>query len=873
MADISSHLRATAHGGDAYRGDITQHRLATAVHNAWHGDSLDRRTALADCPPPGAIALRSRYRHVIDSVSTGAVLAPVSLEDWNRALIAETEIDNAVHTGDYAHAALLCGELAGDSGDEVTLTNALIGSGDVHRALGQAEEAVDQYEAALGHSDSCAYRFGRLRALVGLGHLTLTHHSAVRATELFEEAHTLAEQIGDPLYAANAVSGLGESAERRRELNQAAETHERAYALYVEVASVTGQAHAAQRVGVLHHRAGRLQAAGTWLVVAARAFERFDDPVGTVNVLESMGDLLLDVDDTDEAEARYREAHALAVAHRLGPATAHAEQNLGRVAQARGDWVEAVARFEQAERAYRAQGDLLGVCNALTRLADSQERMSDSDGQAAALRGRLSAVFAIEEHRAAHSRADAQQEYRERFGKVYASALRAAVQAGSPESFVVVADGLAGRRLAGLATQDVPSTVADRLTLLQHLLVSSDQRWLAQRRPPGSGGLRFPAGMARQERLTRLLGSTAIRGAVREPAREAVEDLLAAVYLPPVNEGAALLAGLPAACHTLQLVVDPEDPLLLYRMWRDDGGEVVLDSTELSSESAELLAILRTDGADHSALRPSDLAPLSSLFPDGLRRAVVEGSVRQLLLVPATELWLVPWGAVPVAADRLLSQSCAYIVCPSLVLQRELRRRGPSRPVDRPTQLWRSPLMESLELARLRGDERWTFTVPETGGAIKAALAAAAHTAVVLCHGRPADGPGHYLELDPDTWLLPADILNGTPPQRLYLFTCWGGGVPGRTTTEPVTIATLALVRNSVEVLATVGEYGDTADGDQFAQWVLELLGTTDVSAAQAVHEASKRILEFPGAWDWPVRDWAVLVPMGTFHSPRQLSV
>ncbi|WP_019057051.1 tetratricopeptide repeat protein [Streptomyces prunicolor] len=583
MADISSHLRATAHGGDAYRGDITQHRLATAVHDAWHGDSLEGRTALADCPPPGAIALRSRYRHVIDSVSTGAVLAPVSLEDWNRALIAETEIDNAVHTGDYAHAALLCGELAGDSGDEVTLTNALIGSGDVHRALGQAEEAVDHYETALGHSDSCAYRFGRLRALVGLGHLTLTHHSAVRATELFEEALTLAEQIGDPLYAANAVSGLGESAERRRELNQAAETHERAYTRYVEVASVTGQAHAAQRVGVLHHRAGRLQAAGTWLVVAARAFERFDDPVGTVNVLESMGDLLLDVDDTDEAEARYREAHALAVAHRLGPATAHAEQNLGRVAQARGDWVEAVARFEQAERAYRAQGDLLGVCNALTRLADSRERMPDRDGQAAALRDRLSAVFAIEEHRAAHSRADAQQEYRERFGKVYASALRAAVQAGSPESFVVVADGLAGRRLAGLATQDVPSTVADRLTLLQHLLVSSDQRWLAQRRPPGSGGLRFPAGMARQERLNLLLGSTAIGGTFREPAREAVEDLLAAVYLPPVNEGAALLASLPAACHTLQLVVDPQDPLLLYRMWRDDRGEVLLDSTALES--------------------------------------------------------------------------------------------------------------------------------------------------------------------------------------------------------------------------------------------------------------------------------------------------
>ncbi|MEU6057241.1 tetratricopeptide repeat protein [Streptomyces sp. NPDC047097] len=869
MADTSDFPRPSAHGGDAYRGDITEHRLAKAVRDAWHSDSPDRRTALAGSPPPGAIALRCRYRHVADSVRTGAVLAPVALESWNRSLIAETEIDNAVHTGDFARAARMCEDLARQCDDEVTLVNALIGSGDVLRALGRAEEATGRYESALRHSGSCLYRFGRLRALVGMGHLALAHHSAVRATELFEEALGLAEQLEDPLYAANAVSGLGESAERGGALNRAVEMYERAHALYVEVAGVTGQAHAAQRVGVLHHRAGRPQAAGTWLVLAARAFERFDDPVGTVNVLESIGDLLLDVGDVDEAEARYQEAHALAVDHRLASAMAHAAQNFGRVAQARGDRAGAIAHFEQAGRSYRAQGDLLGLCNALTRLADSRDRLPDGAGRAAAVRDRVSAVFAIEEYRAAHHRADAQQEYRRRFSRVYASALRAAVRAGAPESFVVVADGLAGRRLAGLATRGVPPAMSDRLTLLQHLLVSSDQRWLAQSRPPGTGGMRFPAETPRQERLIRLLGSTAIGGAVREPARDAVEDLLAAVYLPPAHEGAALLASLPSGCHTLQLVIDPEEPLLLHRMWRDDRGGVLLDSTELSRETAELLAVVRTDSDEHSALRPRDLVPLSSLLPDQLRRAIAEGSVRRLLLVPASELWLVPWGAVPVAADRLLSQDCAYMVCPSLALQRELARRGPCRPVDRPTHLWRSPLMRNLELTGLRGDGRWTFAVPESGQEAKAALGAAAHTAVVLCHGRPADGPGHYLELDTDAWLLPADILSGTPPQRLYLFACWGTGVPGLTTTEPVTIATLALVRASVEVLATVGEYGDTPDGDQFAQWVLELLSESGVPAGQAVHEASRRILDLPGAWDWPVRDWAVLVPLGTFHSPR----
>ncbi|WP_149826619.1 hypothetical protein [Streptomyces tailanensis] len=66
--------------------------------------------------------------------------------------------------------------------------------------------------------------------------------------------------------------------------------------------------------------------------------------------------------------------------------------------------------------------------------------------------------------------------------------------------------------------------------------------------------------------------------------------------------------------------------------------------------------------------------------------------------------------------------------------------------------------------------------------------------------------------------------------------------------TEPVTVATLALVRGSVEVLATVGEYGDSGDGDAFARWVLEQRRTTDISASRAVHVASKRILDLPGS-------------------------
>ncbi|MFZ4276301.1 tetratricopeptide repeat protein [Streptomyces arboris] len=299
----------------------------------------------------------------------------MTAELWNQALTAETEIDNAVHTGRFAHATALCRELIDGPYDELTVTNALIGAGDVHRARGEVEEAIAQYDLALRRADACGYRFGRLRALAGLGHVALNQHSVERAREVYGEARELARSIGDPLYEANALFGSAECAERSRDVTGAIEIHQQAHALYVDVASVTGRAHAAQRIGVLYHRAGRLPIARTWLVVAAKAFGQFDDPVGTVNVLESMGDLLLHVDETDEAEARYRDARTIAQAHGLASAEAHAVQNFGRVARARRDWSAAVVLFEKAAAAYRETGDLLGVCNALEKLAECRERL------------------------------------------------------------------------------------------------------------------------------------------------------------------------------------------------------------------------------------------------------------------------------------------------------------------------------------------------------------------------------------------------------------------------------------------------------------------------------------------------------------------
>jgi hypothetical protein len=61
---------------------------------------------------------------------------------------------------------------------------------------------------------------------------------------------------------------------------------------------------------------------------------------------------------------------------------------------------------------------------------------------------------------------------------------------------------------------------------------------------------------------------------------------------------------------------------------------------------------------------------------------------------------------------------------------------------------------------------------------------------------------GHYLELGADVILTPA-VFASTPPKSLALLACWGARVPGQSSGDPLTLATIALARGSRQILVT----------------------------------------------------------------------
>jgi hypothetical protein len=72
---------------------------------------------------------------------------------------------------------------------------------------------------------------------------------------------------------------------------------------------------------------------------------------------------------------------------------------------------------------------------------------------------------------------------------------------------------------------------------------------------------------------------------------------------------------------------------------------------------------------------------------------------------------------------------------------------------------------------------------------------------VIAAHGRTMPGLGHHLELGSDVILTPAEMFDSTPPKSLALLACWGARVPGPSSGDPLTLATIALAKGSRQIL------------------------------------------------------------------------
>jgi tetratricopeptide (TPR) repeat protein len=848
------------------------------LHRAWTSlpDIEAARRVLAGTKVPGPVALRSRWHLMTDPgfrPAPGEVFAD-SLDLWRHQVRLETEGDEAVvrNERDVAVAAfeeLLTTEL--HTRHRFVTVNGLVGLADAVRQADDAETAHAHLDEAIRIAVEDGYAFGRLRATVSLAYVILARHSWADARGLFEVALGLAESMDERLYGANSLLGLAEVDHRRREYGDA-ETHgRRALAAFRGLSSDLGVANAAQRLSDTLIARGRTEDALPFLGEASAAFSALGNHLGVSNTEAALGDRQLERGSPHEAAVHFR---ASLDAARHGPypqGRANALAGLAKCALAGRDHELAERLFGEARVDYTALGDLPGIAAATRGLATVAEQRGD---RAAAVRARLDIVATVERMRAAHTRPDLQEEYRTRFATAYRDALRTVVDAGDIDAFVLVFEGLAGRRLAGLLGNVAVDASSARF--VASLMVSADRRIRGRMRqaPPLPVGDESPDASPgeRRRRIVRELGATALRAGLPEVVASEIDTIAAQTYRPLSEQHArALLRELPDGQSLFAVTQVPGTTDIAW-LWRPQGGEPRLGRHSLSEPSAALVDRMAHEGLSGSD-RLATLAPLGELLPAGVAAGLSSG--HRLAVVPALDLWSVPWPAVslPTVAEGIepLGASVQLVVAPSLTLHVEVSRRSvvpPRRPMAVST--WRSPDVREFRLTLFDGPSWDHRAESDPGRAIEELRAPDVDLVVWVGHGRPVDGITHYFELNPQAAVTPVDVLELQPPPMLALIACWGAAVPGRGTSDPLTLATVAVARGARQVAATTCEIGDSGPATHLVSSFLHRLPEQDM--AQALREATRSFLAVKEFRDASVIHWAPLVVIGAHPSEGSYS-
>lgn len=796
-------------------------------------------------PVPGSVALRGRFMFLTDDEvpTLNPALFDMDRATWDEqirltSLADQALVDNRIEDARAALEALR--ESADPARHQLPVVDALIGLADAARQSDDPDEATDALKTALNIARAQHYRFGTARALVTLGYLAMQYRSLAESLECFEAAAEVCRSLDERVYLANALTGLGETHSRLRVDDRAEAELKEAIDIFTSVQAHGGVVNAAQHLGDLLRRRREFDAARTAFRQALSTAQRHGPWIGVVNALDGLAEVTVGLDQVGEAKQHYQAAYDMSVTRHYIRGEAHALNGLGRCAFIERDWTTAAQCHVAALARYRALEDLPSATTALDGLA----RVARAAGDAASMvEHRLAAVAAIEEMRSAQDRHDYQQEYRRRFEAVYSWAMRAALEASDVAAFVTVFEGIAGRRLAGVITS-----------------LADNNFGAASSTIDATSGGADPSARSRVDRLAGVL-DYALHGAHQEDARRSMDDLAAQLYRPFSADSAVPL---------INRLCSRTDALLVCEM-PGGGGEVAWlrvrrrnEAIEIGvvSPSTEQFALIRTLAEVGLApeVRPGDLAPLNDLLPPEAYRND-DADQGRLLIVPLGLLWAVPWPAIATSDGRHLGERFALAIAPSVTLADHLSSTRSELP--RSVGTWRNPHLINHHIDAFADDDRVTVEEMTNATAAIDALVTARHDLVVVAgHGKPIGRVGLYLELDHDAFLEPIALLNAHPPSHLVLVACWGARRPGTPASDPMTIATLALARGAVQVMATTSELADDATASRFVNNVLHRLPSQ--SAAFALRDETRRFLSVARNRSGPLARWAPLITAGT---------
>ncbi|WP_203780410.1 tetratricopeptide repeat protein [Paractinoplanes rishiriensis] len=300
---------------------------------------------LAD--PAAALGWLDTERPNLVAVAVHAATHGWPAHSTRLARILHTYLDGGHYTDGltvHTHAR----RAARDNGDPAGQAHALNSLGLAYQRLGRPEPATEHFEQALELFQQVRDPAGEARARNHLGNAAVRAGDYREATDQFTRALDLDRQSGDQIGEARTLNNLGNVHWRLCRYQEAVNYDNQSLFLFRQAGDLFGEASTLDSLGYAEMRWGRYEDAGRHLRQSLALFRKLGNHTGEASVLDSLGSIETRLGRPDRAVDLHqraltvlREAH-----HRFGQVWAL--NGLGEAAHAAGRHAEAVGHHTDA---------------------------------------------------------------------------------------------------------------------------------------------------------------------------------------------------------------------------------------------------------------------------------------------------------------------------------------------------------------------------------------------------------------------------------------------------------------------------------------------------------------------------------------------
>lgn len=344
---------------DLYAADLTEQVEVLALHydRARVRDKALHYSLLAGDRAYERFANREAVEHYSRALQLSQHLGNSRVERW-RAAIGLGQVEQ--HIGEYEDA-VACYRAALDEGGDgrpEARARVMLRLGQVWEKRGELQEAEGWYHQGLAQVGVAGVPLPKLQAQIysELGVICRRRGDLEAAQEWQEKALAL---VGDTAHydvLSSVLNRLGGVHYSRGDWDEATECVQRALELRQRLGDVVGSARSLNNLGVLKYTSGDWDGAATDLERAAELHERIGEVEGQSLSHSNLGHLHTERGEWDQAEEHLRHSFAIAqrIAHPYELAQAH--KNLGRLYLLQARWDECAQHLKTAIPLYAEAG-------------------------------------------------------------------------------------------------------------------------------------------------------------------------------------------------------------------------------------------------------------------------------------------------------------------------------------------------------------------------------------------------------------------------------------------------------------------------------------------------------------------------------------